>query len=104
MQGNSEPLSTQDKDNNLSSINLLRQVEKKLYAIPIAFVMLRIWGTVQFFISIGVFNVHKISYSGCLPKWLFTVYYAFAIIQVSKAIVSIVYIIIILFMILIVSW
>ncbi len=84
LQGNSEPLST-DND-NLSSVKLLRQVEKKLYAIPIAFVMLRIWGTVQFFISIGAFNVPKISNSGCLPRWLFTVYYVFAIIQVSKAI------------------
>ena len=63
---------------------LLRQVEKKLYAIPIAFIMLRIWGTLQFLLSTVVFSMPKIASTGCLPKYLYYIYYCFAVVQVSS--------------------
>ena len=71
-------------DNNPTTVatTLLRQVEKKLYAIPIFFILLRIWGTLQFIFSIGVFACHKVDQTGCVPPTIFHIYYILAIMQV----------------------
>lgn len=66
-------------------------MERKLYFIPIAFILVRMWGTLQFLLSAFVFNLHYV-HSGekdtsCVSQTLFKVYYALAILQVTEYIV-----------------
>ena len=42
---------------------LLRRSDKKLIAIPVLFVLLRMWGTVQFFYSLALH--HYVDNNGC---------------------------------------
>ena len=59
--------------------NRLKEVDNRLLFIPIMFLLLRIWGTIQFFFSIGVAN-HNVC--GCIPKEIHTVFYVLGILQV----------------------
>ena len=62
---------------------ILKQVEKKLYWIPVAFIILRMWGTLQFIFSIFVFATKAVnSTTGCVPKGIYYVYKILAVIQV----------------------
>ena len=64
-------------------IDLLKHMEKKMYAIPLAFVLLRIWGTLQFLLSIVVFTKGgTIDETGCVSPAIYSVYLFLACIQV----------------------
>uniref|UniRef100_A0A1X7VGT0 G-protein coupled receptors family 2 profile 2 domain-containing protein n=1 Tax=Amphimedon queenslandica TaxID=400682 RepID=A0A1X7VGT0_AMPQE len=74
------------KDQTPTSINggvsvLLRQIQKKLYFIPAAFIILRMWGTIQFIVSIFVFNFRKVNQDGCIEKGYRDLYFSLAILQ-----------------------
>ena len=45
-----------EKSLNAGLVALLRRSDKKLIAIPVLFVLLRMWGTLQFFYSLAVHN------------------------------------------------
>ncbi len=65
-------------------LNLLKTMEKKLYAIPAAFILVRIWGTLQFFFSIIVFaRPGAVDATGCVSYPIYVVFYFFACIQVN---------------------
>ena len=69
---------------SLNFIGLLQRMERKLYAIPIAFVLLRMWGTMQFVFSIGVFrSKHAVDATGCVEHPIYYMYYFLACMQVS---------------------
>jgi len=54
-------------------------VEKRLLAIPLLYIFLRMWGTLQFFYSLGVSGtIHK----GCIPKTVQIIFFVFGILQV----------------------
>ncbi len=55
-------------------------IDKRLLLIPLAFVLLRMWGTVQFFFSIATSDLNQ---DGCVPHWVATVYYVLGLLQVS---------------------
>jgi len=57
-------------------------VESRLLAIPIIFVMLRIWGTIQFIISITTSSM-IMSHNGCISVGLLPTFKVFGILQVS---------------------
>ena len=54
-------------------------VEKRLMLIPLMFVLLRMWGTIQFFFSIATSSLNQ---GGCVPPWMQTVYLVLGILQV----------------------
>ena len=65
----------------------LRKIENKLLAIPIVFILLRMWGSLQFLVSIVVFNVPgAVDSDGCVSLATYVVYYILAILQVSHCI------------------
>jgi len=54
-------------------------VEKRLLAIPLLYIFLRMWGTLQFFYSLGVSStIHK----GCIPKTVQIIFFILGILQV----------------------
>ena len=66
-------------------LNLLKTMEKKLYAIPVAFILVRMWGTLQFVFSIIVFACPgAVDGTGCVSYPVYVVFYFLACIQVSN--------------------
>lgn len=61
----------------------MKKLEKKLFFIPFAFILLRMWGTIQFFFSIVVFEGGFVDATGCVPNGVYRTFYALAILQVS---------------------
>lgn len=59
----------------------LARVEKRLLAIPLLYILLRVWGTLQFIFSIAV--DHTNTY-GCIPETVQRAYFVFGILQVRK--------------------
>ena len=59
--------------------NLRMEVKQRLLLIPIFFIVLRMWGTVQFFYSLA--NSDRNS-DGCIPKTSQKVFFVLAIMQV----------------------
>lgn len=55
------------------------EVKQRLLLIPIVFILLRMWGTLQFFYSLAVSHQNK---DGCIPKTSQKVFLGFAIVQV----------------------
>ena len=66
---------------SVSSIKAIRRTDKKLTFIPIVFILLRIWGTLQFFYALGVADM---TYLGCAPKHFATGFTLLAYIQVGS--------------------
>jgi G protein-coupled receptor 157 len=63
---------------------LLKKVEKKIYFIPFAFILVRCWGTIQFLVSLVVFrdaNGHFVDQNGCVEKSIFITYFVLEILQ-----------------------
>ena len=56
------------------------QVESRLLAIPVIFILLRMWGTIQFFFSMAVANHVN---DGCVPKNIHIAFFVLGILQVS---------------------
>jgi len=55
-------------------------VEKRLLLIPLVFILLRIWGTIQFFFSIATSELNE---EGCVPNWVATIYFMLGLLQVQ---------------------
>ena len=68
-----------DKFMSVSSVSAIKRIDKKLTFIPVIFILLRVWGTVQFFYSSGVAHL---TYLGCAPKHFATGFTLLAYIQV----------------------
>ena len=60
------------------------QAEKRLLYIPALFLLLRVWGTAQFFYSIGVSSSDDIQEPGCIPHEIQVGFMIFGILQVSS--------------------
>ena len=58
----------------------LGQVEKRLLAIPLLYILLRMWGTLQFFFSLAMDHTNI---NGCIPAVVQKAYLAFGILQVQ---------------------
>ena len=68
------PLQSHDKINPQINAPKASTVEKSLLAIP-----MRMWGTLQFFYSLGVSGT---IYKGCIPKPVQIIFFIFGILQV----------------------
>ena len=55
------------------------EVKQRLLLIPIVFIVLRMWGTIQFFYSLATANQNQY---GCIPPTSRKVYLGLAIVQV----------------------
>ena len=55
------------------------QVESRLLAIPVIFILLRMWGTIQFFFSMAVADSVKY---GCVSKSTHIAFFVLGILQV----------------------
>lgn len=55
------------------------EVKQRLLLIPIVFILLRMWGTIQFFYSLANADQNN---DGCIPKTAQKVFYGLAIVQV----------------------
>lgn len=56
----------------------VEQVEMRLLAIPVVFILLRMWGTTQFFYSLSISDISE----GCIAEEKQKVLLAFGILQV----------------------
>ena len=63
-----------------STISTIQRADKKLTFIPIVFILLRIWGTLQFIYATGVDHM---MYFGCVPKNYAIGFTFFAYVQVN---------------------
>ena len=62
----------------------MKQIEFKLFLIPFAFILLRMWGTLQFFFSIIVFRGGFVDKNtGCVTDSVFYTYKVLAVLQVG---------------------
>ncbi len=59
--------------------NRMAQVESRLLAIPIIFILLRMWGTIQFFFSLAVADHVN---DGCVPNSTHIAFFVLGILQV----------------------
>ena len=60
-------------------------VEKWLLAIPVFYIILRIWGTLQFFYALAVSGIgvtHDEDHPGCIPQAVQIGYFIIAVFQV----------------------
>ena len=64
----------------------MEKVERRLIFIPGFFLALRIWGTVQFFYSIGVSHHHDKHDAGCIPMRIHIGFQILGYLQVRKKI------------------
>ena len=60
-------------------VTAVQKADRKLTFIPIIFIFLRIWGTIQFFYSIGVPTCAN---GQCVPQWVFNGYLVLGYLQV----------------------
>ena len=62
-----------------------RRVDKRLLAIPLLYIILRMWGTLQFFYSLAVAGTQKgTGQPGCIPPIVQVGYFIFGLLQVLK--------------------
>lgn len=79
----------EDESLSVTYRRLLQRIEPKLYVIPFAFILLRLWGTFQFIFSIAVFaRGGTIDETGCVSPAVFYTYYALSCLQVNSRISS----------------
>jgi len=64
-------------------VTAVQRADRKLTFIPIMFILLRIWGTIQFFYSILVSIFYR--NGQCVPEWAFNGYLVLGYMQVSTA-------------------
>lgn len=60
-----------------------RKIEQKTLAIPIAFILLRMWGTIHFLFSIIIYASHSIDTAGCTSKSVYGIFITLVLLQVS---------------------
>ena len=67
------------QQNQGPQVAMVENVEKRLLYIPLMFIILRIWGSIQFFFSIAVADDNQ---KGCIPNVVHTVFFVLGILQV----------------------
>ena len=75
------------QQNQGPQVAMAENVEKRLLYIPLVFILLRIWGSIQFFFSLAVSNDNQ---DGCIPNVVHTVFFVLGILQVFPVIVLLV--------------
>ena len=71
------------QQNQGPQVAMAENVEKRLLYIPLVFILLRIWGSIQFFFSLAVSNDNL---DGCIPNVVHTVFFVLGILQVFPVI------------------
>ena len=71
-----------EKEGDSVALPRIVTVEKRLLAIPIMYIVLRMWGTTQFFFSLAVSGTNV---AGCIPSSVKIVYTVLGILQVMVA-------------------
>ena len=60
-------------------------VDKRLLAIPLLYIILRMWGTLQFFYSLAVAGTqNNPDQPGCIPQMVQEGYYVLGLLQVNN--------------------
>lgn len=72
------------QQNQGPQVAMAENVEKRLLYIPLVFILLRIWGSIQFFFSLAVSNDNQ---DGCIPNVVHTVFFVLGILQVFHAVI-----------------
>ena len=67
------------QQNQGPQVAMVENVEKRLLYIPLMFIFLRIWGSIQFFFSIAVADDNQ---KGCISNVVHTVFFVLGILQV----------------------
>ena len=67
------------QQNQGPQVAMVENVEKRLLYIPLMFILLRIWGSIQFFFSLAVDDDNQ---KGCIPNVVHTVFFVLGILQV----------------------
>ena len=67
------------QQNQGPQVAMVENVEKRLLYIPLMFILLRIWGSIQFFFSLAVADGNQ---EGCIPNVVHTVFFVLGILQV----------------------
>ena len=67
------------QQNQGPQVAMVENVEKRLLYIPLMFILLRIWGSIQFFFSLAVDDDNQ---EGCIPNEVHTVFFVLGILQV----------------------
>ena len=75
------------QQNQGPQVAMAENVEKRLLYIPLVFILLRIWGSIQFFFSLAVADDNQ---DGCIPNVVHTVFFVLGILQVFPVIVLLV--------------
>ena len=63
------------------AVSQVSTIEKRLLAIPVLYILLRMWGTLQLFYSLIVDHTNE---HGCIPLSVQRTYFFFAILQVGQ--------------------
>ena len=63
----------------LRNTNIDPRMESRLLAIPLFFILLRMWGTIQFFFSLAVADSVN---NGCVPNSIHSAFFVLGILQV----------------------
>ena len=71
------------QQNQGPQVAMAENVEKRLLYIPLVFILLRIWGSIQFFFSLAVADDNQ---DGCIPNVVHTVFFVLGILQVFPVI------------------
>lgn len=71
------------QQNQAPQVAMAENVEKRLLYIPLVFILLRIWGSIQFFFSLAVDDDNR---DGCIPNVVHTVFFVLGILQVFPVI------------------
>ena len=64
-------------------VEVVKKAERKLAFIPVLFILLRIWGTLQFVFSIVVKESRLVDPTGCISTTTYYVYLIITCAQVS---------------------
>ena len=65
----------------MRNTNIDLRVESRLLAIPLVFILLRMWGTIQFFFSLAVADSVQ---NGCIPNNIHIAFFVLGILQARE--------------------
>ena len=74
------PIQSRDQVNP-KLVPKLNVAEKRLLAIPLLYIFLRMWGTLQFFYSLGVSGTIN---NGCIPQQVHDIFFTLGVLQVRR--------------------
>jgi len=68
---------------NPGVLTLLRKSDRKLIFVPVMFVLLRIWGTVHFFVTFAIPDNHHLYY--CVERKFYIIFTVLGTLQVGTS-------------------